>query len=194
MPGRRCSRPGDAYLASHADRRPAQLGAAGRRAEDGDPCRRRGRPDRAPGAAPRWGRPSTPASAYLRALAQVTLGERSRRVRRCSPAGDSFARTGRALAGARPTATSRPTPRRCGRSWPTSRPATSTSPACRSPTPRSCWSGWRRSAAWRCDRPGRSRRRLSAPALAVYCGPTWGYSSAGRAPRWQRGGRRFEPD
>ena len=37
-------------------------------------------------------------------------------------------------------------------------------------------------------------RRLIPAEVAIYFDPTWGYSSAGRAPRWQRGGRRFEPD
>ena len=36
-------------------------------------------------------------------------------------------------------------------------------------------------------------RWLPAGARRIYSGATWGYSSAGRAPRWQRGGRRFEP-
>ena len=37
------------------------------------------------------------------------------------------------------------------------------------------------------------QRGLAMSPAAIYSAPEWGYSSAGRAPRWQRGGRRFEP-
>ena len=36
-------------------------------------------------------------------------------------------------------------------------------------------------------------RRCAPPPPGGYNGPPRGHSSAGRAPRWQRGGRRFEP-
>jgi hypothetical protein len=85
----------DAYLASHAESAPASWGRlvgalkmsilAGDGAE---PIARR--------ALAEVGDADTPASAYLRVLAQVTLGERPD-VATMLAAGDSFARTGRAL-------------------------------------------------------------------------------------------------
>jgi hypothetical protein len=86
----------DAYLASHAESGPASWGRLvgalkmALLAGDGaDPIARR--------ALAEVGEADTAASAYLRALAQVTLGERPD-VATMLAGGDSFARTGRALA------------------------------------------------------------------------------------------------
>jgi hypothetical protein len=85
----------DAYLASHAETGPASwgrlLGALKMAILAGDgvePIARR--------AVAEVGQAETPASAYLLALAQVALGQRPD-VEAVLAAGDSFARTGRAL-------------------------------------------------------------------------------------------------
>ena len=120
--------------------RPAQLGAADRRAEDGDPGRRRRGRGGGAGAGRRRG--SRRRRGRLRAGAG---GGRDR----CRAGHDGDAR-GRAMPsrapGGRcrrwPTATRPPTGPRWARSWPTSRRATSTCRAWPSRTRRWCWSGW----------------------------------------------------
>ena len=171
--------------------RPGQLGPAGGGAQDGDPGRRR-RSRHRPARARRGGGGRY---ARLRLRAGAGTGD----ARRPAGRGDD-ARRGRAVCAHRPGApgTRRRRPRRAtrrhsARSWPTSRRATSTSRASRSPTPRSCSSGWPPPAAWPCTRSARSSRPPDPGRLGVYSGPTWGVSSAGRAPRWQRGGHRFDP-
>jgi hypothetical protein len=85
----------DAYLASHAESGPASwgrlVGALKMAILAGD-----GADDIARHALAEVGDADSPASAYLRALAQVTLGEQPD-VETILAAGESFARTGRAL-------------------------------------------------------------------------------------------------
>jgi hypothetical protein len=85
----------DAYLASHAESAPASWGRlvgalkmAILAGDGAEPIARR--------ALVEVGEARTPASAYLRALAQATVGERPD-VATMLAAGDPFARTGRAL-------------------------------------------------------------------------------------------------
>ncbi len=86
----------DAYMASHAETGPRSwgrlLGALKMAILAGD-----GADAIARQAAAEAGEADSPASAYVRALAQVTLGERPD-VQAMLAAGESFARTGRALA------------------------------------------------------------------------------------------------
>ena len=179
----------DAYLASHAETGPRSwgrlLGALKMAILAGDGAER----DRPAARSPRRGRRTTPASAYVRALAQVTLGERPD-VATMLAAGESFARTGRALAalGAGDRVGVRRGARRDRGRLRGPRPA----PLRRRDRRHRARAG----AAGRAARDGRAPVRAAGAGgrAGVYSGPIWGYSSAGRAPRWQRGGHRFEPD
>ncbi len=146
----------DAYLASHAETGPRSwgrlLGALKMAILAGD-----GADAIARQAMAEVEEADSPASAYVRALAQVALGGRPD-VEAMLAAGESFAAPA-APSPRSPPATGRPTPSRCARSWPTSRPATSTSRASRSPTPRSSWSGWPSRGGWPRTPPGRWCRR-----------------------------------
>ena len=171
----------DAYLASHAQTPRDQLGPDAGRPQDGNP----GRLTRSSGSPARGGRSEgrgDDAGVGLRARAGRRSPSAKRPdVARMLAAGDAFDRTGRALR-ALAAGDASSTPRRWARSWPTSRLATTTSP------------GWPTPIRSRCSNVSPNSEGSPFGRAAIYSAPEWGYSSAGRAPRWQRGGRRFEPD
>ena len=170
----------DAYLASHAESGPSSwgrlLGALKMAILAGDGAEAiagRAQAEAGPG--------DTPASAYVRALAQVTLSERPD-VAVMLAAGDAFERTGRAL-------------RALGDGDQAAYAAALGEIVADFAAREQHLSGVAiADTALVLERLAAGRGMAVDRPAAVYSGPIWGYSSAGRAPRWQRGGRRFEPD